>query len=383
MRHHSQIQHYPYVHSNGDVEYRRFENFKAATQLVQNRSKTVILIEFHDSASLENINLLDLFSSAILHHLSDPHSNYMLIVTNMFEKYHNTYDMIYHVLVDKYKICPCNILLVSSIFGHDRIINGYIKEKCLEPIGYEYFDAFEYMFKTGRLTNLVDTCNIDNINHTFLNFNKRWHSHRLILIAMMKCLNIFDEGMVSLGQSDSENAWDQFDEYTKWLEHTEFHDLFKLHKQDIINMPYMYLDAINLTEGNNLRSGKELYEQSLLSIIGETTYFDQNHDLIDAEPGVFCTEKTYKCMAHKHPFIVVSNSGFLRLLKHKGYLTFDKFINEDYDNESNDIKRMIMIAKELERICQWDTKKRKEFCDYAKPIVQHNFDLLLDIKSRI
>ena len=73
-----------------------------------------------------------------------------------------------------------------------------------------------------------------------------------------------------------------------------------------------------------------------------------------------------------HPFVVISNHGILKVLQDKGYETFPEFIDESYDKEPNDVKRIIMILRELERICNWDDQTIEDFCKYARPIVARN-----------
>jgi len=83
------------------------------------------------------------------------------------------------------------------------------------------------------------------------------------------------------------------------------------------------------------------FEQALLSVITETTY----------EHGdVFISEKTFKAIAHGHPFIIVGPAESLRVLHQLGFETFDGIIDESYDQEYDANTRMFKVLTELGRI---------------------------------
>ena len=65
---------------------------------------------------------------------------------------------------------------------------------------------------------------------------------------------------------------------------------------------------------------------------------------------LFLSEKIYKPMAFKHPFIVFAQPGILKQLREYGYKTFHPFIDESYDDEKDDIKRFDMVVAEIERL---------------------------------
>jgi len=56
-----------------------------------------------------------------------------------------------------------------------------------------------------------------------------------------------------------------------------------------------------------------------------------------------------------------------------GYKTFDGLIDESYDNETDDNKRMLMIVNEIERLCNLSDTELETFLIEAKKIVDHNF----------
>jgi hypothetical protein len=63
------------------------------------------------------------------------------------------------------------------------------------------------------------------------------------------------------------------------------------------------------------------------------------------------TEKLFKPIANYNPFLVVSFAGALEELRNLGFRTFDGFIDESYDKETDSTTRMRMVAAEVQRLC--------------------------------
>jgi hypothetical protein len=50
-----------------------------------------------------------------------------------------------------------------------------------------------------------------------------------------------------------------------------------------------------------------------------------------------------------HPFILYGNQYSLKYLKSMGYKTFDRWIDESYDNEPDRNKRSLMVVNEVKK----------------------------------
>jgi hypothetical protein len=122
------------------------------------------------------------------------------------------------------------------------------------------------------------------------------------------------------------------------------------------------------------------YENSYFSVITETLYYPYhavpNQNYIGHVPafiGLFLTEKTYKPIAMKHPFILLAPVHSLRMLRERGYKTFSPFIDESYDEIENDNLRLQAVAEEVKRLSESDLV---EFTYQIKDIVEHNERIL-------
>jgi hypothetical protein len=93
------------------------------------------------------------------------------------------------------------------------------------------------------------------------------------------------------------------------------------------------------------------------------------------------TEKAYKPIACKKPFIVFSTPYFLEDLKTLGYKTFNGFIDESYDLEIDNSKRLELIVSEINRILNLSEHEYKEMLTEMKEICEYNYELLLKNKN--
>ena len=98
--------------------------------------------------------------------------------------------------------------------------------------------------------------------------------------------------------------------------------------------------------------------------------FDSYHH---HEPySVFMSEKIYKPLTNFHPFLYMSNSGTLEVLKELGFKTFHPFIDESYDKEPDNLKRFNMIMSELKRLCSMKISELHNLYWQLSDILIHN-----------
>jgi hypothetical protein len=92
--------------------------------------------------------------------------------------------------------------------------------------------------------------------------------------------------------------------------------------------------------------------------------------------GRMLSEKTFKPIAQRHPFILVSIAKSLEALRSIGYRTFSPWIDERYDDEEDDATRMIMIMTEIKRLCDMTAAEVSTFISNVKPICTYNYIVL-------
>jgi len=94
----------------------------------------------------------------------------------------------------------------------------------------------------------------------------------------------------------------------------------------------------------------------------------------------FITEKTYKPIAFKAPFIVLGQPGILKFLKTCGYMTFANLWDESYDDEEDPQIRMNKITEVVNKILKLPEEEYNALFMKAKQIAKYNFNVF---KTRV
>lgn len=192
----------------------------------------------------------------------------------------------------------------------------------------------------------------------FIYPNHRWRLHRPILVSLLASKDLLKHGHVSMRQADDNQSWDSC--RTAMLE--------QMPELTAHSLPDLYIDEAEFSVGYPDELAKRFYMESAISIVSETNFYSGT--------SRFFSEKTYKNIDYEMPFILVSRPHSLSLLREKGYETFHPYINEDYDLEEDDNKRLVMIANEIERLCELPDEDMSELIEQLKPICARNREVL-------
>ena len=118
---------------------------------------------------------------------------------------------------------------------------------------------------------------------------------------------------------------------------------------------------------DEFESTKQFYDSSFVHLIAETNFFTKI---------IHLTEKSYKPIAYKQPFIMFAAKGSLKALQEQGFNTFGNLWNEDYDNEPDDTARFFKILDLIKEIAAWSDEKKRLVSMFVKNIVDHNYHVL-------
>ena len=99
----------------------------------------------------------------------------------------------------------------------------------------------------------------------------------------------------------------------------------------------------NLAEwGTQRYFNPEWYNDTCFSFVSESFI-----SLIDNQ--VLVSEKTYKSIAFYHPFLILGPVGILQSLRNLGFETFENLFDEQYDAESNWVKRLNCLVDNVKQ----------------------------------
>ena len=328
------------------------------------------LIHTHDNLLVNEINeaLLNGKDTVIFYNPSEP------IADGEFEKIHK--------ILPNLNINPNKIYYLTATYNPNDIYDTFCKKLGIsEKMNIVSLAAMQHHTHMIASRIVIPEYTPRIRPKTFLCFNKVIRLHRLLLIGKLIHSNLIESGYCSTYYS--ERMMKQINEALPKLENID--NDAKLSIESSMDKFPLVIDEYKENRSNPidiLQDDLQYFENSYYSLVTETIYFKERIDPIDQE-SPYChaltfTEKTFRPIALRHPFIIVGIYGFLKGLKELGYKTFAPYINEEYDNETNDVKRMAMIIDEVKRLNSFTDEQWLNWQEKIKPIVDHNYQLFFN-----
>lgn len=312
----------------------------------------------------------------------DVHYSINQIITNLVSYYNfklsdfvilnGCYPNNYNVELYKKYIESSNFLKIKTFLVNSLEL-GFLKillhESTWEGPKFKFLSNIEY--------------NIAEKNKNFLLYIGKVSQNRIYLFHELHKLNLLDNSYYSCYFEKEKIDLINWESYPKYLK-----DSISFIKEFRVQFPIKLsandtFDNIRMWGFNN--NEKYHYTDTYFSIIPEThsvhqnQHPNQNHILIDQ---VFITEKTYRIIAGKAPFIMVGFTNTLQILRDAGYKTFHPFIDESYDTIENDEDRLKAIIQEIQRLCNFSKKEWIEWGKNIIPIIEHNQKVLFNISPK-
>lgn len=99
-------------------------------------------------------------------------------------------------------------------------------------------------------------------------------------------------------------------------------------------------------------------------------------------PYPYLTEKTLRPIACKRMFMVLGPCGILKLLKAKGFLTFDDMIDESYDETENPTHRFLKVIGEAKKFCDRPLSEIVQYLKNNQYRLEQNFYVLMNLQQQ-
>ena len=141
-----------------------------------------------------------------------------------------------------------------------------------------------------------------------------------------------------------------------------------------------YFDFITETLTTNERFGVELEKYVSNPPTPEYKQFFESFKTI------FITEKLWRSIYYKRPFILMGNHRTLEYLKGLGFKTFDCMWNEDYDMIFNPNEREQACLNLLKEVCDKysiESIHNKVYSEEVQHILEHNYNLFKSLAEDI
>ena len=205
---------------------------------------------------------------------------------------------------------------------------------------------------------------IRDYSYDYITFNRivsNDRSYRCYFVSKLVEHGLLAHGQVSFGVTD-----EMFDE---WQDETadpnsKLSDHAKQHiETHLINVDKLVIDNASLP-GSASADIPRCTNDSFWHIVTETVFY---------YPKLHLTEKIFKPIVSKQPFMLLAGPGNLAYLKWYGFKTFDGIIDESYDSLIDDDARIDAVVDQLNWYCKLSAEEKQKIIQKIEPIVEYNF----------
>ena len=325
-------------------------------------------IEAYDYQSFDPAVWKLAIPSSILQSIQRGHIT--LLVNNTAESFTDVIMPLYVTLIFQLHIKEENIVFCTGAVDIMDTVNTVAELADKKPIKVILTSEFESSIQSAEKHCPTKYSAATEPSRKFVNLNRRWRLHRPAFVALLAAHQLLDQGYVSLAEHWDTGYCFTWDLY--WNQCQRRHPQLKLlDKTAVFNSTPLTVDGldprINPTWAD--QASNWIYRDCYFSIVSETNYYSPE--------SRFLTEKTFKTVLHRHPFILLSRPNTLTVFKEKGYRTFDPWINEAYDQELDDDKRMQMVLAETQRLCSLTRAELDKFRAATVQICDYNYQVLM------
>lgn len=228
---------------------------------------------------------------------------------------------------------------------------------------YYFFHGFAALDWYRNFQYLPPIRNYLKVFITFNNLFTEKRSYRLNLISRIADL----DGYISLGQHNTANQIKQEIFSPNSLLSKESQKLILTNLLNTNLSKYI----IDTEDHHGALSASGDYKDylalsyGLFHLVTETVFYDEKLHL---------TEKVFKPIVARRPFFLVAAPGNLAYLKSYGFKTFDRWIDESYDEEKDPDLRIIKITNEVRRLCNMPYEELDKMYQEMQEVLDYNFN---------
>ena len=300
-------------------------------------------------------NVAGVFIEQILKDIPRPFSNVNLIVSCFFERH---IDQLTHVITALKNYNFNTLTLIIDPWQQDyykldiptTYINFFILRVELDKLPTTWnYDQHKGLLLTGKL---------DKLNRIVL-LKKLYNQQLLLPNKLVWTVPAMQQQLPKIKSILADT--NETDAFLKYCETNATNDSLNVYSNNTV---YSDDTRIPLTDKDSIDM---FYQLSNYSIIAET-YFVEN------EPVV--TEKTYRTILNKHPFIMAGSAGTLTYLKNIGFRTFENYLPiPNYDSITDPNLRLAAIVTNVQAF----PERLIQFKDAIEADIEYNYATLKTI----
>ena len=286
-------------------------------------------------------------------------------------------------------ISPSVVLMITNHHGIEKEIKSfYLKNYVDQDYSVDRMLIFESNHSQLQATPVPVATDLSpgEISFPFICLFGSKRVHRVVLISTLKQRNILDKGICSWNvpsvpyhtpqvETQLDSVPDQNFYVPEFLTTTPFtrvnenwplnQELSNNYRQLGYHYDVSYRHPLIVGVLNKNRFDQPAMKKAFLYVSTETVF---------QYPYPYLTEKTFRAILHKRPFVILGAVNSLRFLRDAGFKTFDAFWSEEYDAIQDPTRRMLEIVKIIQDVSDMSIAQQQELCYNMNDVLTHNFD---------
>lgn len=196
---------------------------------------------------------------------------------------------------------------------------------------------------------------------------RRARDHRLLMLHKLASNDLLEKGDWSCLESRSFD--DAFHQTSKWDKNLNVDKIKNLHQEIPHPLQNEIGETYDTVHGWNDKHSK--YSINSYFYIASETYTHGEYKSL--------TEKVFKPIANFQPFFFIAYQGALKTIRSLGFKTFSPYIDEAYDDEPDDVRRIEMIFDQVKQLCSLTKEELHNWFWGMQDILIHNRTRLLEL----
>jgi hypothetical protein len=282
----------------------------------------------------------------------------------------------FHKECQEWDISPTRIIYVTGNMIADTVYEKWCNDNNInirmKVIPYPHFELDMGMTTWGRnkensenkLPSFSQNINykIQNPNQlkTYACLNKRIRPHRVWFYYYLYNSGLLNDGLVSMNEFDKH--WYNWE--GKHFEQGELDECSSV-------LPLLVYETPNNTLDDNIyinRFPEQVVKDTFFTVVSEA-------HCGDSDQTMFLSEKTFKVIGCRHPFLIMGNKDSMSMMRKIGYKTFDGFIDERFDTLPTH-ERLNYIIDSIRKTTM--IKDKIEWYKSMEDIIEYNYNTLID-----
>jgi len=216
--------------------------------------------------------------------------------------------------------------------------------------------------------------------------NGKDRPHRRRLVCLLSANKLLNQGILSYKQIDP------------WVIDTSFKNLNINFRNSPVFLTTSPLDPINQRcNFNQIDKLINIQDIAPIELDGKVNDINSRYQFLEIQksflyvstetvfqyPHPSLTEKSYKGITAKRPFVILGAQYSLKKLQDLGFKTFNTFWDESYDNLRDPAEKLLSIYKIIASICQLSDDELKNMLSDMADILDHNFTTYINLENKL